>query len=328
MAEGFRLAGCAIDGFLDIVPAARSTFGRNFPAATCVGEDVLLLDEGRVAALCRSAPIDIVAGGPPCQGFSLAGKRDRDDPRNQLFAGLLRIADLVRPSFVVMENVRLLLSMRDPGGGLVVDRIVAEMAAHGYDTTVNIVNAQDYGVPQCRERVFIVATNTGLGIDPVEFPPPTHGSAIMPHRTFREATIGLPSLESGQASADDPLHWAVEHPDHVVDWLRDVPEGMSAHDNPDPDRRPPSGYNTTYKRLRWDEPASTIGTTFGMISASRNVHPADTRSLTVREAMRIQTFPDDYLFDGTWGAIRTMIGNAVPPVLAQALATRLVETLS
>ena len=118
----------------------------------------------------------------------------------------------------------------------------------------------------------------------------------------------------------DPLHWAVSHPAHVIEWLRGVPEGASAHDNEDPQLRPPSGYNTTYKRLVWDEPSSTIGTTFGMISASRNVHPQFTRSLTVREAARCQTFPDDFEFEGNWTAVRTMIGNAVPPILAKAVA--------
>jgi DNA (cytosine-5)-methyltransferase 1 len=103
--------------------------------------------------------------------------------------------------------------------------------------------------------------------------------------------------------------------------LKGVPEGESAHNNPDPKKRPPSGYNTTYKRIRWDEPCSTISTTFGMISGSRNVHPSNTRSLTIREAARCQTFPDDFKFCGTLGQIRTVIGNAVPPGLAEAVAT-------
>src|SRR5206468_2232727 len=117
----------------------------------------------------------------------------------------------------------------------------------------------------------------------------------------------------GEASPTDPWHWAVSHPAHVIAMLRDVPEGQSAHDNLDSTLRPRSGYNTTYKRLRWDEPSSTIGTTFGMISASRNVHPQYTRSLTVREAMRCQTLPDDFQLFGSLGDIRRMIGNAVPP---------------
>jgi DNA (cytosine-5)-methyltransferase 1 len=109
--------------------------------------------------------------------------------------------------------------------------------------------------------------------------------------------------------------------------LWDVPQGKSAHDNEDPRLRPPSGYNTTYKRQVWDEPAATVQTTSAMISGCRNVHPFATRSLTIREAARIQSFPDSFKFVGTTGAIRTGIGNAVPPLLAYALANHISPVL-
>ncbi|MBU6435814.1 MAG: DNA cytosine methyltransferase, partial [Nitrospirae bacterium] len=115
---------------------------------------------------------------------------------------------------------------------------------------------------------------------------------------------------------------------HVIEWLWDVPEGCSAHDNEDPNKRPPSGYNTTYKRQVWTEPASTVQTTFGMISGCRNVHPIATRSLTIREAARIQSFPDSYKFSGSLGAIRTGIGNAVPPLLAYQIACHIKNLLN
>ena len=95
---------------------------------------------------------------------------------------------------------------------------------------------------------------------------------------------------------------------------------MSAHDNSNPELRPPSGFNTTYKRIKWDEPCSTISTNFSMISGCRNVHPTSTRSLTIREATRAQSFPDEFVFEGKWGDIRKAIGNAVPPLLAQIIA--------
>ncbi|GGC62395.1 DNA (cytosine-5-)-methyltransferase [Hoyosella rhizosphaerae] len=328
MAEGFRAAGCSIQAYVDSNSDARDTFARNFPGARSIGTDITTIQPAEVEDQLRGTGlggthIDILAGGPPCQGFSLAGKRNHDDPRNQLFNHLLSLADVVQPRVIVMENVRLLLSMKDPNGTYVIDRIIDSMTQRGYTATVNPVNAQDYGVPQHRERIFIIATR----VNPIHFPPASHGSNLMPHRTFRDATADLPPLEAGQACPNDPLHWAVDHPEHVLSWLRDVPEGKSAHDNADPALRPPSGYNTTYKRLRWDEPASTIGTTFGMISASRNVHPQYTRSLTIREAMRLQTIPDDYQFAGTWGAIRTMIGNAVPPQLALTLARHVIPQL-
>ena len=137
--------------------------------------------------------------------------------------------------------------------------------------------------------------------------------------SFRDATCDLIHLESGEVS-DDPLHWSIVHPEHVIRWLKDVPEGCSAHDNENPDLRPPSGFNTTYKRIKWDEPCSTITTNFSMISGCRNVHPAATRSLTIREAARAQSFPDEFVFLGKWGDVRKAIGNAVPPIFAEIIA--------
>ena len=139
---------------------------------------------------------------------------------------------------------------------------------------------------------------------------------------FADAVSDLPFLESGENS-NFHLHKTVDHPQHVIDWLWNVPEGKSAHDNESEDMRPPSGYNTTYKRQYWMKPASTVQTTFGMISGSNNVHPIATRSLTIREAARIQTFPDEFIFKGTKSGIRRSIGNAVPPLFAMYLMSYL-----
>lgn len=113
----------------------------------------------------------------------------------------------------------------------------------------------------------------------------------------------------------------------MLGWLWEVPEGASAHDNADPAQRPPSGYNTTYKRQVWDQPAATVQTTFGMISGSRNVHPIATRALTIREAARLQSFPDSFRFFGKLGTIRTGIGNATPPLLARAVGEAMARRL-
>ena len=189
-------------------------------------------------------------------------------------------------------------------------------------------------MPQFRERVFVIGIRRDFSDAAVSFPEPTHGdrsgmtlfdAPLLPYATFRDATGDLEPLESGEHSDSDPYHFAVEHPEHVIEWLRDIPEGENAHNNPNPELRPPCGYNTTYKRIKWDEPSSTIGTTFGMISGSRNVHPTNTRSLTIREAMRCQAFPDDFKLCGTRGDMRTAIGNSVPPLLAAAIARHVIE---
>jgi DNA (cytosine-5)-methyltransferase 1 len=226
-----------------------------------------------------------------------------------------------------MENVRLMTSMKGSDGNLFIERIMDGFNSIGYAVEYQYMNAQDYGTPQCRDRVIVVGTDTSIARR-YKFPTPTHtdnahidltSCVNEPIRTFRDAVADLPQLESGKKSAD-PLHWTVSHPYHVIEWLKDVPEGKSAHENENPALRPPSGFNTTYKRLVWDEPCSTISTNFSMISGCRNVHPASTRSITIREATRSQSFPDSFAFFGKWGDIRRVIGNAVPPLLAKAIA--------
>lgn len=327
MSLGFKNAGFFVPGYLEIVEPARITYEKNFPGTVCLGHDVRSIDNKEIKNWHRAfGHVDVLFGGPPCQGFSLTGKRDRSDPRNELYLHFARIANELRPSLCVLENVRLLTSMKAPDGSLVIDSVEKAFEDIGYTCTHQVLNAQDYGVPQSRERVFVVARRDDIDFT---FPAPTHGPqqhpslfepGLKPYRTFRDVCGELPRLESGEKCSVDKLHFSVKHPEHVIKWLRDVPEGQSAHDNDDPTLRPPSGYNTTYKRLRWDVPSSTINTTFGMISGCRNVHPENTRSLTIREAVRCQTFPDDFEFCGNLGDIRTMIGNAVPPQLAKALA--------
>ena len=322
---GFRRAGCDIKGYVEIDNGLSGIYKSNFPGSPRLGKDITQVSSSDLYDFIGNVgSIDVIIGGPPCQGFSLAGKRSVDDPRNYLFEDYLRIIDVVAPKVAIIENVRLLTSMRSKNGSLVLSDINRGLKAHGYNSNYFEINASAYGVPQNRERVFFVAVKDQLGIKP-SFPEPSHGEKedifndTQPLRSFADACSDLPYLESGESS-EDPLHKAVSHPDHVIEWLWNVPQGSSAHKNKNPNLRPPSGYNTTYKRQIWDEPGSTVQTTFGMISGCRNVHPIATRSLTIREAARLQSFPDDYSFIGTLGTIRTGIGNAVPPLLSYKIA--------
>jgi DNA (cytosine-5)-methyltransferase 1 len=321
---GFSAAGFQVKAYLELEPNLRKIYRLNFPESIEIGGDITNVSNERLRALqAEIGAIDVIIGGPPCQGFSLSGKRKVDDPRNTLFKHYLRFVDAFRPRLAILENVRLLTSMKNPDGGLVKDEICTEFRKHGYKINFFEINAKDYGVPQHRERVIFVAVRNDVPQGP-SLPSATHGpivdmfSRISPYRTLADACSDLEYLESGDKSTDE-LHEAVKHPAHVIDWLWNVPEGCSAHDNEDEAKRPPSGYNTTYKRQVWNEPASTVQTTFGMISGCRNVHPIATRSLTIREAARVQSFPDSYMFTGSLGAIRTGIGNAVPPLLAYRL---------
>ena len=323
-------------GCVELRSDFRAIYQQNFPHTRELGSDITRLSDKHVEEWAAEfGPIDVLFGGPPCQGFSLTGKRDRLDPRNELFRHFVRVARILRPKAILLENVRLLTSMKSKGGNWVKDEIGEAFSEFGYAMIHKELDAQDFGVPQHRERVFFVGMRSDLALRP-SIPEPTHGapscgdlfgSTLCPLRTFRVATCDLEAIESGQRTERDLWHEAVAHPQHVIEWLKDVPEGASAHDNADPAMRPPSGYNTTYKRLCWDEPASTVSTTFGMISGCRNVHPTNTRSLTVREALRCQSFPDSFKLTGTLGAIRTSIGNAVPPLLGHALASHLKQIL-
>jgi DNA (cytosine-5)-methyltransferase 1 len=329
---GFSAAGYEIVGFLELEKKLRDIYKLNFPKCRELGSDITAVSKESLEDYAASlGDVEMVIGGPPCQGFSLSGKRRVDDPRNELFRHYLRFVDAFRPKAAVLENVRLLTSMKNPAGRLVKNEIADAFSEHGYSVQLFEVNAKEYGVPQHRERVIFVAVREDLNFSP-SLPLRTHGESVdlfgevKPYRTFGDACSDLEYLESGDRS-QDPFHEAVKHPSHVIEWLWDVPEGASAHDNKDEKLRPPSGYNTTYKRQIWREPASTVQTTFGMISGCRNVHPVATRSLTIREAARIQSFPDTYKFIGSLGAVRTGIGNAVPPLLANAIAKHLLTYL-
>lgn len=287
---GFAWAGFKMLGFLEINPDFRHIYRENFPSTRELGADITAVSKVEIQDWSEKlGQIEVIIGGPPCQGFSLSGKRQADDSRNTLFEHYLRVVDVIRPKIAILENVRLLTSMRFPDGSLVTDAIYKGFRRIGYSVRAFEVNAKEYGVPQHRERVLFIAVREDQKVSP-SIPEPTHSlhsdlfGGKLPYRTFADACSDLEFLESGESSRTDSLHAAVDHPRHVIEWLWDVPQGASAHENADRAMRPPSGCNTTYKRQIWTEPASTVQTTFGMISGCRNVHPIATRSLTVREA--------------------------------------------
>ncbi|MBT2558256.1 DNA (cytosine-5-)-methyltransferase [Hymenobacter sp. ISL-91] len=323
---GVRAAGFEIVATNELIENYKDIYKLNFPNARFLPNDVQEITKSDINKILKEhKKIDLMVGGPPCQGFSLAGKRDVNDKRNTLFEYYLNIAEQVQPKVILIENVRLLTSMKDPNGGLVSKRILDTFCNIGYKSNFYNLNAKDYGVPQHRERVIFIAVRKDLP-PPLSIAEPKYGNSgglfesRLPYFTFGDGVSDLDFLESGESSFKDEHHWAVNHPEHVIRWLIDVSEGKSAHDNTDPSLRPPSGYNTTYKRQVWKEPAGTVATTYGMISGCRNVHPIATRALTTREALRLQSFPDSFKLTGNDGPIRTVIGNAVPPLLAFELA--------
>lgn len=319
---GASAAGFSVLGHVELEKTAREIYSLNLKNSECLGQDIQKVEIPDIKEKYIDQNIDVIIGGPPCQGFSLSGKRDSNDPRNRLFLNYLDILQTIKPKFAILENVEKLLSMKDPENNFMQNEIVSKFKETGYVVEFFRINAANYGVPQNRKRVLFIAVREDLNRSPsipaIEFSSKKSSDLFVdidvPY-TLGDAVSDLPFIESGEQS-DISLHRAVNHPEHVIEWLWNVPQGHSAHDNEDENLRPPSGYNTTYKRQVWDEPSATVQTTSGMISGSNNVHPIATRSLSIRETARLQSFPDQFAFSGNNGAIRTAIGNAVPPMLA------------
>lgn len=323
---GLRQAGWNVVAAFDNDPVAVATYERN------LGSDIRLLDadqddaQALVNALgLDGAGIDLLVGGPPCQGFSLQRRGDRTDARNAL---VLRFVDLIvemQPASFVMENVPAVTSTR--GQHLV--RALAETTSEiGYRTHIATLDAADYGVAQRRRRTFFVGI---YGDGDFEWPTPTaHGSP----RTVAEALEGLPSPPlDGTPHPDVANHYREARLSALNrERIRHVPPGggrahlpshlqLACHQ---------SGHRhlDTYGRLAWDEPAVTITARFDSFTRGKFGHPEEDRSITLREGARLQGFPDDFVFDGTREDGARLIGNAVPPPVAQELGAQIMRTLA
>lgn len=343
LAEGFRQAGFEIAGGLDNDPIALTTFERNHPNAMTFLGDIRNVSSEVISEV---GPIDVLVGGPSCQGFSTHGKRIAEDPRNFLFREFIRVVRDFLPPWVVIENVKGLL-WYDKGAFR--QRIHEALEELGYDVRSGLHLAADFGVPQRRERIIFVATNTGCDIP---FPRPTHGPMTdQAWLSVRDAVGDLPSLGLGgryEGIYPEPalseyqsamrrncefltMHEATPISDRALAIVRRIPQGkgirhLSEDELPDRFQRMRTISNgklrrdctTLYHRLAWDLPSYTITCYFRNVSSGPFVHPEDDRALSFREAARLQSFADDYIFDRR--ALARQIGNAVPPLMAKSVA--------
>lgn len=314
---------------VEIDPAAARTFKGHFGCQVY---------DGPIEQVDVFPQADVVIGGPPCQGFSPLG-RDRDDGSrgrlNELWQQFLRAVRQIKPKAFVIENVpefqrsaqfgRLLQLMDD-------DPELARYAhAHG------VLNAADYGVPQSRRRGIFMAVR---GVDEVAWPPtPTHGPLSpdnRPYRTVRDAIGDLPRRAAGTdvtfgRSGEQHLHFGRRPRESSLARYQAIPEGGNRFDlaRNRPDLLPrcwaekPTGTTDVMGRLWWERPSVTIRTEFFKPEKGRYLHPTADRPITHREAARLQTFPDDFVFEGTKIEIARQIGNAVPVGLGEALARHL-----
>lgn len=333
---GLERAGLAPIGGVDCWEDAARTFEHNHPPQRCLVGDVSKLQVADIARYFGVAPrdVDMIVGGPPCQGFSTVGKRDAGDPRNQLWEHYLGMVEEARPAYVLIENVEGLVVM-DRGG--VCERIVANFARIGYRAKWKLLRSADFGVPQLRKRVIFMAWLDGL-VEP-HFPVPT----VDRHVSVADAIYDLPAVragESAEAYENPPStayqrarrgrtrvlknHRAANHPPRFVEILNHIPDGGNRKSIPK-HLQPKSGFHNSYARLASDKPAIAVTSNMRKPSSARATHPRQPRGLTVREGLRLQTFDDSFEVLGSRTSQYLQVGNAVPPLLAEVIGRQLLE---
>ena len=361
LTKGLSMAGIRSILASDIDENCEKTFKRNFPDVPFIRKDITEITKDEVDRLIGDIIPDIIVGGPPCQGFSLANKRRNkvaDDPRNRLFYGFVKFINWYSPRLFVMENVKGLLSMQK---GAVLKTILEEFSHSGqfggYDVDYRVLLASDYGVPQNRERVIVIGIRRDLNITP-RFPEPLE----LDHKvTLDEAISDLPQIQAceGHEVMTYPIepqndyqrlmranmqyvtnHIAMNHTKRLIERFKAIEPGQSLVDvwethgavrRGAPDQKSSIKFSQNNQRLFGDQPAPTIAASF----QSNFIHPHLNRNFTAREGARIQSFPDDFIFEGmrtkmSWEkglSQYQQIGNAVPVLMAKAIGDCINELL-
>ena len=314
------------------------TYSLNFPKTKILSKSISDIE---FFSINKKNTIDVVVGGPPCQAYSLSGKRHIDDPRANLFLEYFRAIEVIRPKIFVYENVKGLFSYKK---GNIFRQLQEIFEKIGYELSINLVNAVNYGVPQSRERIFIIGYKKGLNYS---FPTYLNKRKSMRKPlTISDAISDLPRIKNNEISvkylskpktyyqklmrknAPDDLmdHKSSKHSESLINIMSYLPEGGLKRDLPY-EIRPKSGYANSYGRLWWNKPSTTITRNFGTPSSARCIHPKIDRALTTREGARLQSFPDRYQFFGSRAKKNLQIGNAVPPLLAKAIGKSIFSAL-
>ena len=339
---GLENSGLSVVLANEIMPDFAATLIQNHPNTCVLTGDIHDIDFKKEIRRLDVSSVDVVSGGPPCQGFSTIGSKNRRDPRNSLFYEYLRAVSELKPRYTVFENVA---GFRNLYGGFAFETLKSELELLGYDIEAGLLNAADYGAPQFRQRTIVIGSRRGL--PKVHLPVPTHDEkpGLTPYVTLMDAIGDLPPLSAGdsistyQCAPKTPYqrimrgretilteHNAARYGERMQEILRTIPPGGSVNDLPKR-LRPASYYSNTYARLLPDQPSFTITRNFGTPSSSRCVHPFQPRALSTREGARLQGFPDKYQFVGGKQSKNLQIGNAVPPPLGEAIGKEIVKAL-
>lgn len=326
---GFRLEDFEVVLANEIDEEIATSYKKNHPQTIMINEDITKLDIEDIFGEYRNK-INGIVGGPPCQGFSQKGQRKTiKDERNFLFLYFYNVVKFLNPCFFVMENVPNLLTTEK---GFFKDEIIKIFGSIGYSLSLDIINASDYGVPQNRKRALVVGH---LSNTKIELPKPP-----LDRVTIWDAISDLAYLESGEGQFEqqyrlDPQseyqkslrantrglfnHEATSHSATALERLSMIPPNSGKEFLPK-EHLTKSIYSGTWSRMVKDDVSVTITTRFDTPSSGKFTHPFLNRAITVREAARIQSFPDNFIFYGTKGSQMKQVGNAVPPILAQQIA--------
>lgn len=313
---GFKQAGFENVFSVECNAGFAKTYQKNFPEHKLVIDDIRNIDHDEIVRLTDGEKVDVIIGGPPCQGFSIAGNIGRtfmEDERNELFKEFVRFVTEVRPQMFVMENVA---TMATHLKGQTIREVVKafENAGCGYRVKYEVLNSVDFGIAQERRRLVAVGIREDVS---TEFVYPAKSTKVF---TIKDVIRDLPQLESGQDS-EIPNHRAMKHSAQMLEKMSYIKDGGDRMDIPE-DIRPKSGDIRKY--IRYDSRKPSVCVTGDM---RKIFHYEQNRALTARELARIQSFPDDFIFVGQSIQIQQQIGNAVPPKLAYQIALQVGEAL-
>ncbi|NTJ51528.1 DNA cytosine methyltransferase [Agrobacterium rhizogenes] len=318
VSQGLKAAGWQVVASCDNDPAAAGTYRANHSETKLIEGDIeadSTVDE--ITAAAAKFAIDLVVICAPCQPFSSQNRHRGDDKREQLILRALRVVEKLRPSLVFFENVPGLAS---PAYREIVTAVHGRLKSLGYSVSEPMVrDAADFGVPQRRRRCIMLAAKSLAAVNAF-----SSAQIRRDTRTVYSAIADLPALASGEASATDRLHRARTHQPIAVERLRHIPhDGGSRNSLPDDlilrcHRGKATSFSDVYGRMAWHSVAPTLTTGCTDLTRGRFGHPNQDRAITMREAARLQTFPDDYEFVGQPAQVSRQIGNAVPPTMIEA----------
>lgn len=326
---GFIQAGFDVKLGIDAWQDAIKTYTSTHPDSKGIVADLFTASPEQIAEQSQIKQIDLIIGGPPCQGFSIAGKRLIDDERNKLYKSFVEFVRFYQPKAFLMENVPNMMSM---GKGAIKRQITEDFEQLGYTVVSQVLMASDYGVPQNRKRAFFVGFKNGLKFT---FPEPQETQKV----TASQAISDLPdySVDDGEYyptpshseyqknmraySTGLFNHQVTQHNEKTKEIIALVPDGGNYKNLPD-HLRQTRNVNIAWTRLNSQKPSFTIDT-----GHRHHFHYQFNRVPTVRESARIQSFPDDFIFLGAKTSQYKQVGNAVPPMLARAIALKMKEYL-